>query len=56
MTAIHRGLQYAARLGHEHGTTIRLLTDSKSLLEKLATGPEAQDTALGMGIWPSLLQ
>ena len=56
MTAIHHGLQYVARLGNEHGTTIRLLTDSKSSLEKLATGPEAQDTALGMGIWQSLLQ
>ena len=54
MTAIDIALKYTKQLGPEHGNSIRLMTDSISAIEKIAAGPQAQDTKTGAKIWNTL--
>ena len=56
LTAIETALSYKVELRPEHGSSIRLMNDSKSALEKLMSGPEHKDTQTGVRIWQLLNQ
>eukprot|EP00666_Eupelagonemidae_sp_cell4sb_P008064 gene8064-biopygen23298 len=56
MHAIKRALDLLHGTELPRKARVLLATDSKSAIDKLATGPEAQDTALGLDIWRRLQQ
>uniref|UniRef100_A0A1I8GJU7 Protein kinase domain-containing protein n=1 Tax=Macrostomum lignano TaxID=282301 RepID=A0A1I8GJU7_9PLAT len=54
MVAISAALDYITQLPPEHGLTVRILSDSKSALTALQSGPSRQVTAAGSRCWEVL--
>ena len=56
LKAISMALEYVNALDEEHGNKLTIMTDSKSSMEKLAIGPENQDSDFGIYIWKALIR